>query len=127
MDRRGPDLAHRGPSHRPHLLPAPGDQDAGVRSRQGPLGRGHRCADRLRALDSRRRVAAFDMSAIRLGTVDKWMWMGLMLLLGPRLLVVESAHGDLRPIRLLARARHVKTGTEKQTCFPITFPRDHEV
>ena len=40
---------------------------------------------------------------------------------------IESAQADLRPIRFLARAGRVKMGTEKQTCFPITFPRNHEV
>ena len=29
-----------------------------------------------------------------------------------------------RPIRLVARAGHVKKGSEKQTCFPVTFPGD---
>ena len=67
------------------------------------------------------------MSAVRLGAVDKWMWMGLMLLLAPWLLGVKSAHGELRPIQLLARVGHVKKGTEKQTCFPVTFPSNHEV
>jgi hypothetical protein len=31
---------------------------------------------------------------------------------------------DLRPIRFVARAGHLKVGSEKQSCFPVTFPRD---
>jgi len=48
--------------------------------------------------------------------------------LGVLIAGVVSVHADgLRPIRFNARAGHVKKGTEKQTCFPVTFPRNEDV
>src|SRR5438874_2493548 len=44
----------------------------------------------------------------------------VLLLLG--LLVAPSVHAN-RPIKFNVNAGRVKTGTEKQTCFPIVFPR----
>src|SRR5579864_5509052 len=38
-----------------------------------------------------------------------------------------SARADQRPIKLRAVAGRVKRGTEKQTCFPMTFPRNQQV
>jgi hypothetical protein len=40
------------------------------------------------------------------------------------LLTSARSSPDLRPIRLPAYAGHVKVGQEKQSCFPVTFPRD---
>src|SRR2546426_1184886 len=48
-----------------------------------------------------------------------------LLLLG--LVVATPTPAKLRPIKLAAQAGRVKKGTEKQTCFPIDLPRDHEV
>ena len=42
-------------------------------------------------------------------------------------LTTAAGRPNLRPIRLAAHAGHVKVGTEKQTCFPVTFPRYHAV
>ena len=47
------------------------------------------------------------------------------LLLG--LVLAAPAPAKLRPIKLTAHAGRVKKGTEKQTCFPINFPRNREV
>ena len=47
------------------------------------------------------------------------------LLLG--LVIAVPAPAELRPIKLTARAGRVKKGTEKQTCFPVDFPRKGEV
>lgn len=41
--------------------------------------------------------------------------------------VPASSHDDMRPIRFLARAGRVNKGTEKQTCFPVTFPRNRSI
>jgi copper type II ascorbate-dependent monooxygenase-like protein len=48
-------------------------------------------------------------------------------LLLPILLVAVPVAAKQRPIKLTAHVGRVKTGTEKQTCFPITFPRDQAV
>ena len=47
------------------------------------------------------------------------------LLLG--LAMAASAPAELRPIKLTAHAGRVKKGTERQTCFPVDFPRKREV
>ena len=47
------------------------------------------------------------------------------LLLG--LAIAAPAPAELRPIKLKAHAGRVKKGTEKQTCFPVDFPRKREV
>jgi len=47
------------------------------------------------------------------------------LLLG--LVLAAPAPAKLRPIKLTAHAGRMKKGTEKQTCFPINFPRNREV
>jgi hypothetical protein len=39
------------------------------------------------------------------------------------LLLVPAAHAKRRPIKLNVLAGKVAKGTEKQTCFPIEFPR----
>src|SRR5207249_8565749 len=54
---------------------------------------------------------------------DPMRLLPLLFLLG----IASSTAADSRPIRLNAIAGHVKTGTEKQTCFPVTFPRDRTV
>src|SRR5262249_55938274 len=41
--------------------------------------------------------------------------------------VPAFSHHDLRPIRFLVSAGKVKKGTEKQTCFPIVFPRGQSI
>src|SRR4030095_11164571 len=40
------------------------------------------------------------------------------------LLVVPAAHAKRRPIKFNVLAGKVEKGTEKQTCFPIEFPRN---
>ena len=48
-----------------------------------------------------------------------------LLLLG--LVIAAPAPARMRPIKLRADAGRVKKGTEKQTCFPLDFPRKREV
>src|SRR5215472_340851 len=43
------------------------------------------------------------------------------------LVIAAPAPARLRPVKLTAHAGRVKKGTEKQTCFPVNFPRNHEV
>src|SRR3989454_9834788 len=47
------------------------------------------------------------------------------LLLG--FVVATSAAAKPRPIKLTENAGRVKKGTEKQTCFPVDFPRNRDV
>src|SRR5262245_54666475 len=43
------------------------------------------------------------------------------------LLGASAVHAKGRPIKLNVHAGHVKKGTEKQTCFPVIFPRRQAV
>jgi hypothetical protein len=51
----------------------------------------------------------------------------IALLLSILVLGSGNARADQRPIKFRAVAGRVKKGTEKQTCFPETFPRNEQV